>query len=318
MIRALFAAALAAFVLPAAAGDFVPGGNAAALARNFALPVLGDSRVLSGAPQTQMSLDFTNEYVSEGQANCAVECILLDGETSRLRFSHRAALGRGWDFTTGLAVLKKSGGFLDSWIEDWHGWFGLPNGGREFAAKNQYHYQYVRNNVTLLDVTDPGTCVGDLDLGVGAALGDDSTLRGMVKVPTHARRDLCGGNYGGALWLDAALPLPSGWSGYFALGYSMNQRGDELASMQKLHVPFGGIGLLVPMTDSVRLSMQVQANGHLYEGSELSPLHKTGVPLTLGLQFRTAGGGAFEIGFQEDPSVNGSPDFAAYLAVTSR
>jgi hypothetical protein len=319
MMRTFLAAALCACAMPAIAADFVPGGNAGALARPFALPVLGSTGVLApGGSETQVTLDFTNEYVSEGQGDCANECITLDGETARLRFSHRRSLGAGWDFTAALPVLMQGGGFLDSWIQDWHGWFGLPNGNREFAANNQYRYRYVRNNVTLLDVTDPGNCVGDLELGVGRALGKASALRGMVKAPTHGSQDLCGGEYGGALWLDAALPLPSGWGGYFAVGYSLNARGEILSSMQKREVPFGGIGLLVPLTTNVKASLQVHANGPLYEGSELSPLRKAGVPLTLGLQFRTGARGRIDIGFQEDPSVSGSPDFAFYMAVTSR
>ena len=309
---------LALAAAPATAGDFVPGGNAGALARNFALPVLGNGGVLaSGRSETQFTLDFTNEYVSEGQGNCAVECITLDGETARLRFDYRRGLARGWDFSADLAVLRQGGGFLDNWIQDWHGWFGLPNGGRESAADNQYRYRYVRNNVTLLDVTDPGTCVGSLDLGLGRALSRNSALRGLLKIPTHASRELCGDNRGGALWLDAELPLPRGWSGYFALGYSVNRRGDELGTIQNTGVPFGGLGLLVPVTESVRLSAQIQANGHLYEGSELSPLAKAGAPLTLGLQFRTGPRSTLDLGFQEDPSVGGSPDFAVYLAFKS-
>jgi hypothetical protein len=318
MTRFLCAAFAAALAAPAFAGDFVPGGNAGALARDFALPLLGNSRVLGrGRSESQTTLDFTNEYVSEGQGNCGTECITLDGETARLRFDYRQGLGGGWDFTAGLPLLHHGGGFLDNWIQRWHGWFGLPNGGREFAQDGQYHYQYTRGGVPVLDVTQTGNCVGDPTLGLGRALGASSALRGMVKFASHASQPLCGGNYGGALWLDAALPLPAAWSGYLALGYSYNERGDVLPSMQRRGIPFGGLGLLVPITQSVRISVQVQGNGHLYEGSELSPLRKAGAPLTLGLSFRTSAHGTFELGFQEDPSVGGSPDFAAYLALGS-
>ena len=62
------------------------------------------------------------------------------------------------------------------------------------------------------------------------------------------------------------------------------------------------------------LTAQIQVHGRLYDGSTLTPLQRAGMPLTLGLQFRTGARSVFELGFQEDPSVNGSPDFVLYLS----
>ena len=321
MLRPTLLAALTLAAAPALAADFVPGGNAGTLARPFALPTLGTGAVLpTGGSEFQATLDFTNEYVSEGQGNCAVECILLDGETARLRLDWRQGFARGWEWSAGVPILRQGGGFLDGWIQDWHGWFGLPNGGREFAADNQYHYQYIRGGTTLMDETMAGNCIGQVDFGLARALGPASALHGMVKVPTHTSQALCGDNLGGAVWYDAARPARGGWGGYFSIGYSMNQPADvaELGDLQQRGVLFGGVGLLLPITDSVRISAQVQGNSHLYKGSTLAPLAKTGAPLTLGLQFRTGPRSSFDIGFQEDPSVSASPDFGAYLAFTAR
>ncbi len=316
MLRSLLVALCAAFALPAWCGDFAPGANGATLARPFALPALGDATVLArGRSETRTTLDVANEYVNEG--SCAAECITLDGETARLRFTHRRGLGAGWDFAFELPVLDRGGGFLDGWIQDWHRWLGLPNGGREQAPDGQYRFQYERGGVVLLDETQGGSGLGDASVTVGRKLGRRSVLRAMAKLATGDERELAGGNAGAALWVEQSLPLPRGWSGYFALGASTNERGTVLPDLQNRQIAFGGFGLIAPLTRTVRLTAQLQAHSRLYKDSELTPLARVGAPLTLGLQFRTGTRSALELGFQEDPSVNGSPDFAVYLSYRS-
>ena len=308
---------LVALPLAARAGEFAPGGDGGTLARAFALPAqLGDGPVLEeGHAETRWTLDVTSEYVAEG--DCAMECILLDGETSRLRISHRRGLGGGWDFTFELPVLDRGGGFLDGWIQDWHDTFGLPDGGRELAPRDRYAYHYERQGAVLLDRTRGGDGVGDATLTLGQRLADDTALRAMAKLPTGDEDEFEGGVAGGALWLEQEFALAPRATGYFAAGVSYSGRASFLPSRQNRTLAFGGLGLMVPVTRAVRISAQLQAHGRLYDGGDVTPLRRPGVPLTLGLEFRTGPRATFEIGFQEDPSVNGSPDFAAYLSLRS-
>lgn len=309
---------LAAFCCaPARAGEFVPGGDGGTLARGFALPALGDAVMLGrGRSETRLTLDFANEYVQEGA--CAIECVTLDGETARLRFTHRVGLGAGWDFALEVPYLDAGGGFLDGWIEDWHGWFGLPNGGRELAPQDRYLFRYERNGTVLLEETRGYSGLGDAQLTLGRRVGRRNVLRAMVKLPTGDERRLAGGTLGGALWLEHPFALPGRWAGYFSFGVSGSERGAALRDLQNTEVVFGGIGLLAPLSRYVRLSLQLQAHGRLYDDSELSPLARAGLPLTVGLNIGSGRRGALDLGFQEDPSVNGSPDFAAFASLTWR
>ncbi|MGH8629287.1 MAG: hypothetical protein ACREU7_00785, partial [Burkholderiales bacterium] len=90
-----------------------------------------------------------------------------------------------------------------------------------------------------------------------------------------------------------------------------------LPGQQNRTLGFGGVGLMVPVTRAVRVSAQLQGHGRFYDGTALTPLRRAGAPLTLGLEIRTSARGALEFGFQEDPSVNGSPDFSAYFSFRS-
>jgi hypothetical protein len=315
MFPRLLAALCALLAAPAAAGEFVPGGNGGALARAFALPALGEYRVPArGRADTRTTLDFTNEYVREGRS-CADECITLDGETARLRLTHRRGLGGGWDFSLDVPVLSTGGGFLDAWIQDWHDWFGLPTGGREGAANGQYRYEYSQGGVARMNVTEHGTCLGDVSLGLGRRLGAGLALRGMVKAPTGDAVPLCGGNTGSALWLDAGAALGARGAVFAAAGVSVNEAAEPLAALQHRTVPFGGLGVLLPVTNDIRLLAQVYGHRRLYHDSNLEPLSRPGLPLTLGLNIRTGANSFVDLGFQEDASVNASADFAAYLSL---
>lgn len=300
----------------AAAGDFVPGGNAGTLARQFALPPLGEPAVLpAGARALAATMDVANEYA---RVETADESIELDGETRRLRLSWRRGLGAGWDAGIEVPLLWTGGGFLDGWIEDWHRTFGLPNGGRETAPQDGYRHRYVREGLTQFDVRQPDSGPGDVSLTLGRRLGDSAALRALARLPTGEASTLLGGNAGGALWLDLALPLPGAARGYAAAGVSVNSAGELLSDRQERIVPFGGLGLLLPLTGRVRLSAQLQAHGALYRDSDLAPLSRVATPLTLGLQFALTPRLNLDLGFQEDPAVLASPDFGAYVALSLR
>lgn len=309
----LCAALLAA---PAWAGEFAPGASAGALARSFALPALGQPGVLErGRGEMRLTLDVANEYV--GQGACAAECILLDGETARLRLTWRRGLGAGWDVGIEAPLLNHGGGALDGWIQDWHGWFGLPNAGREYRAEGQYHYSYTREGEVLLDERETGSGIGDLAASLGRRLGKARAARAMVKLPTGDESAPGGGNAGVALWIEQGFGRASGWHGYVAVGGSANERGGVLPALQNREIAFGGIGLMAPLFGRLWLTAQLHAHGPLYQDSELAPLSRPGLPLTLGLQLRTSARGSVEIGFQEDSSVYASPDFGAYLSFRS-
>jgi hypothetical protein len=316
VLTALCAACAALLAAPASAGDFAPGASAGALARGFALPALGQPDVLAaGRSETRLTFDLSNEYVAEG--DCAAECILLDGETARLRVAWRRGLRGGWDVALEAPLMSHGGGALDGWIQDWHGWFGLPNGGREHRANGQYRYYYARNGQVLLDESETGSGIGDLTASIGRRLGQARVARAMVKVPTGDESAPGGGNGGAALWLEQGLGAPAGWHGYLAIGGSINERAEVLGGKQNRELAFGGFGLMAPLGRKLFATAQLHVHGPLYEDSALAPLSRTGMPLTLGLQLRTGARGSVELGIQEDPSVNASPDFAVYLSFRS-
>lgn len=298
-----------------AAAPFAPSGNAGVLARQFALPTVGAPGVLAaGSSAGSAIFDVANEYA---RLQSATESLEFDGETHRLRLAARRGLGGGWEAGIEIPLLATGGGFLDPWIQGWHDTFGLPNGGREQVPDGAYRYRYLRGLTPALDVRQPDRGLGDVQLSVGRALGDSAALRAMAKLPTGESATLLGGNAGGALWLDLALPMPGRAAAYLSGGVSANARSEVLPDQQARVLPFGGIGLALPLGERTALTAQLFAHGPLYRDSALPALSRAGAPLTIGLA-HDFGPAALELGFQEDPSVYASPDFAGYLALSLR
>lgn len=305
-------------MVPALAWEALPATNGAALARSFALPGLGQSRVLAPDEQSvQINLDVITEYYADNNAR---ESIVLDGETTQLGLTYRKGWSNNLEFTAEVPILIASGGFMDSFIQNWHSAFGLPNGGRESAPDNRRLYRYTRDGVTLLNETNDKTGLGDAQLGAGWQLNNRLALRGMIKLPTGDSTRLTGGNLGTAVWGDWALPFAenSAFDGFASGGLSLNRRSDVLPSQQQTVVAFGGTGLGYHLTNNLQVLGQLYLHSPLYKDSDLDGLRKAGLQLTLGGRYRVSQKYSFDLYFQEDPITSTSPDFSIHIGLTVR
>ena len=66
------------------------------------------------------------------------DLVELDGELWRTSLFLRYGIDKRSEFEIELPFLWTTGGFLDSFIEGWHGLFGFPNGGREDRPRDDY------------------------------------------------------------------------------------------------------------------------------------------------------------------------------------
>lgn len=306
------AALLLALPFAAAAEPFATN-NQSALAQGFDLPVIGHGRVLArGEHRSAFVLDLTTEYTTD---QTAAETITLDGESAHLTGRYRQGMD-GWEWGAELAAVHVGSGFLDSFIENWHDFWGLPNGGRELAPRDRYQYRYEKDGVVLLDSTEEGWALGDLRVSAGWAATDSLALRAELKLPTGDEDQLTGGNLGSAVWGDLALPFDpdSGWSGFASAGLSVNQKGEVLEDQQETLVPFGGVGAYYRLLRQLELGAQLYAHGPLYDDSELDQLSRAGLQLAFGGRWIERGW-ALDVAFQEDLITKSSPDFSIHVGL---
>ena len=292
--------------------------NQSSLARAAALPALGQGAVLPrNASTNSVTLDWSNEFFLRSTAR---ENLTLDSESQRLALRYRAGIaplwGRALEWSLELPLLFTGGGVLDSGIENWHSTFGLPNSNRDDVPQDRYRIRYVRDGVTLVDREQGDSGLADVRLGLGLALSERFTLRGLVQLPTGDKSDLTGGHVGGALWLDYSLPLSASRRAALLLsgGVSAASTNGPLGDVQQPVVGVAGAVLIVPIYGALDGVVQLNAHSKLYKGSELAPLSRAGAPLAAGLRW-TRGALVFDLAVLEDPSVNASPDFGLLFGI---
>ncbi|WP_028081035.1 DUF3187 family protein [Solimonas soli] len=316
----LFAAAFAVSPLAFAdaasdvpAAPFVFGTvNQAALARHAPLPTPQADSTGSGG---RISIDWTNEYVADQNPK---ETLVLDGETVRVGLAGRVRLG-GWLLGAEVPLLFSSGGTLDGLIENWHDWFGLPNGGRELEARNRYRYQYLREGRTVLDLDSGRNGLGDARLSAGRCFAAGGCLRAMLQLPSGDADRLMGGGLGGALWYEQGYALGhSGFSGALAAGVSALRARGPLEDQQKTVIPFGWASLGYALTQRLDAGLQLYLHGPLYDDSDLDALSEMGGQLAFGFRWRAAPEVSAWLGVQEDIITESSPDFSIHVAADFR
>ncbi len=282
--------------------------NQGALARFAPLPVPEAATPAAGA---RIALDWTSESLL-GQS--ATEQIRLDGETLRLGLQYRAQWG-GMQWSIELPLLLTGGGVLDSSIETWHAWFGLPNGGREQIPRNEYRYVYVRDGQTVFDIDGSDTTIGDLRLGA-ARCAQDSCLRAMLQLPSGDADRLLGGGLGASLWYERAYALDAArrWTGALAGGASVVRADGPLQDQQRGLLPFGWISLGYALTARVDAGAQFYLHAPLYDDSDLDGLDRSGGQLVFGFRYRSDSGAQWRAGIQEDVITDSSPDFVIHLS----
>jgi len=308
--------ALASALLSTAAQAAPISMNESALARGFALPALGELSIPEpGQYSRQFDLDLVNEFFLGQNPSEQME---VDGETVRLAWHFLYGMAPGWNVGVTLPYYIVGGGFMDSSIEGWHRAFGLPNANREARPHNQINYNYTRNGQTLLDAHSSGQGIGDVRVEGGHALTEGLALRAQLKLPT-GRAGLLLGNkaYGGALWIDYALPfdIASRFEGYASAGVDYTGKGDVLPELQRNFVPFGGVGLSCRLFSNLAAEVQFAVHGPLYKDSDLAPLKRLGSPLSFGVNYKFSPQIELDVLMQEDTSVYASPDFVLHFAV---
>lgn len=301
----------------------LPMTNQSPLVQIHGLPAVGTPRLLR--PE-QLEVSVGSEAANYFFAGTTpAESLLLDGETHRTALTVRYGT-RDAEWGVEVPYLSHSGGFMDSFIENWHETFGMRNGGRPEAPRHQLGYIYQRNGIELLRLTRTARGVGDVRVyGATPLRRDDGNidlaLRTSLKLPTGESSELLGsGAYDLALWLSAgcsqaACPGSVRWTaggGVLGLG-----QGDVLPQLQRKLVSFGGIGVGWRALETVVLKTDLRLHSRFYDGSELKPLNAATVQLLLGALWNITARTTFEVGLSEDLAVYSAPDVSLMINLRS-
>lgn len=283
--------------------------------------------VTSGKLLINITQDLSTNYAVSRSGR---EQITLDGETYRLTFAARYGVAPGWEAGVEIPYLIQGGGFLDSFIVDWHNTFGMPQGGRNKAPKNRINYSYRRDGVQVLKMDRSSSGVGDISLttgfrmydGSGAESQDRVAFKAAIKLPTGDSSSLLGsGSTDLVLQFCGSTTSYSEWGSlglYGSVGALAMSRSDVL---REQHNPFAGVGTLgFGWGPASWISFKIQANGTtpLYRDSSLDELSKNTLLLVLGGTLRFPGDYLLDIGVAEDAAVATAPDVSFHLGLNKR
>ena len=243
----------------------------------------------------------------------------LDGEVVETRLVVDHALAARWALHGELAYRSLSAGSLDGPIDQWHDFFGLPNGSRTRLPEDGLLIEHSNGTGTPLHVVGDTSGLADLPLALGyqwhASDADAVATWLSIKVPTGRVEDFTGsGALDVALSLAAERRLGARWQAFGQANLAWLGQGDVLPALQEDFAWSLLAGLGWNAWRGLDLVVQVEANSAVLD-SGLDDLDGAAVVLTFGGSYRTAGAWRFDLGVSEDVQADASPDVVFNLAV---
>jgi hypothetical protein len=283
-------------------------------------------------PQGDFELRVDSAYSNlfeQGQTPTSL--LNFDMEYWRLGFNARYGISRGMELGIEIPMIHFDGGFLDSFIQKFHSFFGFPNAGRERANNNEFHYRFDAGGKKLFDFSPLTAGLGDITLRFKHQVtGEDSDWPAIAwfadfKFPTgQSSRGVSDGtfDYGLGLALDAS------WRrlhGYFNVGYYViggNELIDDFMHHEALQFAVAGEVSILP---DLSVIVQLEGGTPLLTGTGMNEWD--GVPLDLVIGFRgeernllgEGGDLLWQVAFAEDVTSQGpSVDFTVYMTLGFR
>jgi hypothetical protein len=241
----------------------------------------------------------------------------LDAETVDVRLRLEHAFGERWGALVELPWRSISGGTLDGFIENWHDFFGLPEGPRRRMPRDRLLIDYQESGETLLHVDESASGIADIPLGVGyqVASSADRALTAWltIDVPVGDSDDLLGsGALDAALSVAGEMQLSDRWQLFGQVDAIWLGDGDILPEYQQNFVLAGLAGVSWNAWRALDLTVQFYANSRVFD-VPVTGLSGDAVVLSYGGTWRTAGGWRFDFGMNEDIDVDASPDATFYF-----
>jgi hypothetical protein len=259
--------------------------------------------------QVSHSVYLTNAFQHNQQGN---ETLILDVENYRYDFSIAYQQDK-WRLSATMPLIFNEGGSFDSAIEDWHDFFGLPQGGRTSRPHNQLDIIYTRNGQTLFSQTQPTNDIGDIAVSLSYSLAKTdknlSTISFAIDLPTGSEKNISGNEaVDVALWLSQAYRPSKLTSLYGLFGVSLPGQGGQLEPLQESAVWVGQIGLEHTFFPDWSAILQFDAHTAFIEGSQLRALGHS-LQVQLGLRVKQISENYdIDLFFSEDILVGSAPD----------
>lgn len=255
-------------------GDALPLRDLNPFIAGFEIPAALPSHI-DFNHRNAIDVSYTISNISLDQQQ-GLESAMADAELHRWQFTITHAFNSRWSIQLELPYQSVSGGSLDSFIENFHHDFGLPNGIRNQWPRNRLLVDYSINNQSLYHLENSTSGVADIPLRAGWQFDAHDThttaLWFTAKLPTGNANHLTGsGAIDAALTLSASQSINDHWCAYEQASLSLLGKGERLHDQQRESVVSGMAGLSWMFTHSLDVTSQLNWHGPVY-GSNIRML----------------------------------------------
>ena len=297
------------------AGEALPDHDNGPLTGIFGLPesTEGSEINIRGQHSWDTSLIVASHNIGEARG---AEVLRLDGETTRLAFTYRYGLSDKLDISVEVPYLWHQSGDLDSLVDSWHGFLGLPDGGaRATREQDLLEVFYSDSQATLIDMTNDTSGISDVRLHAGWRLSEtearSTALRFSIKLPTGDSDELLGSG-GTDISLGLASDVVGLWgraelSGFYRVNVTYLGEPDRLADRYNNLVGQISFGLGYNVHRNVGLRVQSRIRSAVYD-SEIENLGTASVSLTFGAAFRMSDRHRLVLSVGEGLNTRAAPD----------
>jgi hypothetical protein len=271
------------------------------------------------ADDWRMSADLNWASTALSRSN-AQELLVVDAESRELRLTLERRLSDRWSINVQLPFRELSGGSLDSFIDNWHDVFGLPEGARPMQPHDRLRVHYSRDGATVIEETRSQSGLADANAAIGYQLWStpNSAARAAISIDVPLGEDhwfLTSDAVEVSALMAAEHRLSDKWSFYGQGAVTWLNEGQLLQEQQRSVVWSGHAALGWQATRALELIAQVNAHTRVFDDSELD-FFKEAVVLTLGGRIAITPAWSLNIGVSEDIAVEQSPDVVFVVGVT--
>ena len=309
------ALALLLISAPAAADPF-PARDLNPLLAGFGLPTALPARLSSESWAIAADLNWASVSLVQ---RAGAEQLIVDAETREARVTIGHSWSNGFAAQLQIPYRYTGGGVLDSAIDSWHDFFGLPQGTRAFSPQDRIRIAYGRRNTVVFDVRSSQTGLGDVSLDLGRSL--HSTDSGAVaawlsiKLPSgDADRFTGSGATDVSLAIAGEHRLGADWSTFAQVGIARLGEGDRLSAQQRDFAWSALAGVGWRAWRGLELKAQLDAHSAVFDEADFDFLGDAFV-LTVGGDYRFASGWQFDLAVSEDIAVESASDVVFVLSL---
>jgi len=294
--------------------------------RNQAIPALvflpfeaSTARTLhQGGFRTRLDASYTSIYTERRSDKGRV-----DFDMELFEAALRLDYGVIDRFQVGVQVPYRFyyGGFLDSFIKDFHDTFKLPDGGKSETEDDLCRLIWKYDDRVISNQVSAHKGVGDVSFYAKyAALLEDRwipalSLLAHIRVPTGDKDKMLGAGepaYGFGLAADKHF-------GDFFLNmnvfYFFLDEPDSFGGLEVNNVYAGSLMVGYRITQNFAPMVQINAATPLFDGTDIAALDRDIVQLLVGFQYNFAASTGLQMAFAEDLISSSSPDFTVYVSL---